>query len=178
MTTRHTTLNLVALGGLALIGGPAAAQVGINPYAGLPNFNAPAMRPYAAMPGLSPYLNIAGGVGNNRLNNAAINYFNFARPAIQAQNPLSGFYANSALQQQYIATQGAPGDEFIPDPFDVTSGRPRPAGHPTAFFNTGGFFNSLGTIGSARPQAGGGFRPQQQQQPTQQRQQLPAQQRR
>lgn len=170
---RHTTIGLIALGGLALTGGPAVAQVGINPYAGLPNVNAPNVRPYAAMPGLSPYLNIVGGIGNNR-NNAAINYYNFARPILQAQNPLSGFYANSALQQQYIATQGAPGDEFIPDPFDVTSGRPRPAGHPTAFFNTGGYFNSLGTIGSARPQAGGGFRPQQQQQ--QQRQ--PAQQRR
>lgn len=172
MTARHTTLGLIALGGLALTTGRAAAQVGVNPYVGLPNYNAPAVRPYAAMPGLSPYLNLyggpsRGGVGNNRLNNAAINYYNFTLPALQAQNPLGSFYANSALQQQYAATQVAPGDDVFMDPSDPTNTKPRPAGHPTAFFNTGGYFNSLGTIGAARPQAAGN-RPQQQQ-PAQQR---------
>src|SRR5262245_58544736 len=101
---RHATLTLLALGGLALTAAPAAAQV-YNPYAAINAYNPPSYRPYATGP-LSPYLNIfAGGRNgpNANLNNAAINYYNLARPVLDAQNPLYNYNTGGSLQQQFAA---------------------------------------------------------------------------
>ncbi|MFO0807492.1 MAG: hypothetical protein U0746_02620 [Gemmataceae bacterium] len=149
MTMRIVTMTLVTMGFTTLLTGRACAQ-GVNPYAAIPNYNAPNFRPYA-MPGLSPYLNIFGGGNNRNFNNAAINYYNFALPALQAQNPVANYYAGGNLQQQYTAAQLQPGDDISLDPMDPTSRLPRPSSHPTAFNNVGGYFNSFGTIGSTRP---------------------------
>ena len=120
--------------------GQAAAQ---NPYpynTGVPNPGGQYQRP----PVLSPYLNL-----NNR-GNPAINYFNFVAPQFQARQQ-----GNGGLQQQLPALQ--PGDDIALDSHNPTDRIPRAAGHPTSFMNTGGYFNSLGTIGAGggRPGAAG-----------------------
>jgi hypothetical protein len=106
-----------------------------NPFApSLPNPGAQYQRP----PVLSPYLNL-----NNR-GNPGINYFNFVQPQLQLQQPWMGF-------------QGPPlpmtpvGADVVFDPGDPTSVMPRSSAHPSTFYSTGGYFNSLGTIGAGRP---------------------------
>ena len=138
---RQLVLRIAATALALAAAGNASAQ---NPFpynTGVPNPAAQFQRP----PVLSPFLNL-----NNR-GNPAINYFNFVAPQMQANQGGYGGFQNQPLP----ALQA--GDDISLDPHDPTSRIPRPAGHQTAFMNTGGFFNSLGTIGAAgRPGSAGG----------------------
>jgi len=136
---------MLPFGGWLLLAGSASAQF---PQQGSSN---------AAISGLtgsplSPYLNLNSGRGS-----PAVNYYNFVRPALQAQ------------QQQFF---GGGGQAMFSDPYplasditlDPTGPLPRSTGLPTAFGTYGGYFNSMGTMGVPGFGRGG-----QQQQPQQNR---------
>jgi hypothetical protein len=84
---------------------------------------------------------------NNR-GNPAVNYFNFVAPQTVNIPPLMPLPSMPPPTMQ-------PGDDIMLDPQDPTSRIPRSSAHPTAFGNTGSFFNSLGTIGSGMGRSGG-----------------------
>jgi hypothetical protein len=134
--TRQLSRALVLLGGWLAAASPTAAQYPYPP----PGYQPGGASGTPARPPLSPYLNIVNGPGAN----PAVNYYNFARPALQAQQ----YY-----QQQQSAGLPLP----LTEPFglasapplglDPSSRMPRPTGHPAAFMNTSGYFNSMGSIG-------------------------------
>jgi hypothetical protein len=150
--TRHLFWTLAAVAAAA---GPAAAQypATFNPSGGYtgavfgPNMGTPVSPP------LSPYLNILGG-GRN----PAVNYFNFTRPALQAQQQFQQMQAGGG---PLAAPLGEPfgvasGDVlYAPPGQDPTTRLPTPTGHVATFGNYAGYYNSLGTIGVpfARPAA-------------------------
>src|SRR5262249_22906092 len=133
MTKPHLTHGLLAAAGALALAGPAAAQY-TPPGYGYPNYGAPGVGAYGAgvaRSPLSPYLNITAGV-----NNPAVNYYNFTRPALQAQ---------AALQQQNqsLPPLGEPfgvasQDVSLLPALDPTNKLPRPTGHPSAFQYYGG----------------------------------------
>lgn len=138
-------LHMTSIGVLAVLAGSAPAQFPFpyaqSPYAG-------AGQPQRA-PILSPYLNL------NNYGNPGINYFNFVQPQVQMQQPWMNF------QGPQVPTT-PPGNDVIFDPGDPTSVMPRSSAHPSTFFSTAGYFNSLGTIGSGAGRPGGIQAPQQQ----------------
>jgi hypothetical protein len=118
--------------------------------------------------GLSPYLNLRGGLGQNR----AINYFNFARPY------LGGTFGNAMVAPYapiHAVPGGGSGGRFFPvqAPFwDVDSVQPQqavanatpddngliptkmpPAGHGGGFNNTMGYFGVGSAMSGGRPGA-------------------------
>jgi hypothetical protein len=113
----------------------------------------------SARPPLSPYLNLLQGTGN-----PAVNYFNFTRPALQAQQ----FFQQPPSFGLPPAGEpfGLASTDVASDPRrNLTGQLPRATGHPTTFMNPMGYFNSYGTIGApfgrgagagaaARPQVG------------------------
>lgn len=129
-------------------GGPPPGLNAAQPQAMIPSFPTTAqpsvapVQPFSPMrPPLSPYLNLfRGGTGGI----SAIDYFNFVLPAQQATGSYVGRVPGSSFR---------PGVGFTPslDP-DVLlepASSLRPAGIPSVFQNTGGYFNSMGTIGMA-----------------------------
>jgi hypothetical protein len=147
---RHLYRTLMVAGAALVCAGPAAAQYPstfnsgggyIGGYAG-PNYGAPASPP------LSPYLNLFQG------GNPAVNYFNFVRPGLQAQQQYQQQQAGGGfpLTEPYGL---ASGDVlYAPPGLDPTARYPSPSGHAAAFGNLGGYYNSFGTIGA--PVARGG----------------------
>jgi hypothetical protein len=122
---RQLIRALLPAAALVAVAAPAAAQY---PY---PYPNAAVG---SAQSPLSPYLNLQSGRGN-----PAVNYYNFVRPGLQAQ------------QQQYSGYGGftnidpfSLGTDLTADP---TKQLPRPTGVPAYFMNYGGNFNAMGTIG-------------------------------
>jgi hypothetical protein len=145
---RHLSRTLLAAGGAVALAGPAAAQYPPGyPVGGYPGGYAGQAYTTPTRPPLSPYLNIFQGGGN-----PAVNYYNFTRPALQAQQ-----------QQQFQMNQPAQGEQFPLASVDVSADLrydptrriPRPTGHATAFGNYGGYFNSFGTIGGPGPRGAG-----------------------
>jgi hypothetical protein len=162
---QHLSRTLLLAGGALAVAGPAAAQFPTGAYPGGyqggypgggymggfagPNFGAPGRPP------LSPYLNILQGTGN-----PAVNYYNFTRPNLQAQQMQQQFFNQPPLVEPFGL---ASVDVSLVPQYDPTSRYPRPTGHPAAFGYIGGYYNSLGTIGvpfaragqpaAARPQA-------------------------
>jgi hypothetical protein len=130
----------VALGGWLASAGVAAAQYPYPPGSGTVGF------PAQARPPVSPYLNILQGTGI-----PAVNYFNFARPALQFQQqlqqppPLQQFLGPPLVEPFGLASTDV---SLLPQQRDPTKEYPRPTGHPAVFMSTGGYFNSLGTIGT------------------------------
>lgn len=102
-------------------------------------------------PALSPYLNLIRG--NNFGGIGAIDYFNFVRPAQQA----NGSFVGRPLGQNGPYNRTGFGGGLILDPETNLAATTRGAGGPATFLNYGGYFNRLGTIGQ-------GFRTGQQQQ--------------
>jgi hypothetical protein len=134
--TRHLLGMLLPAAAILAAAGPAGAQY---PY------------PYPTAGGvytspLSPYLNLQNGRGL-----PGVNYYNFVRPGLQAQ------------QQQYSGNVGLANI----DPFslgsdlgiDPTKQLPRATGslnaQPAAFMNYGSYFNNMGTIGGTTGYRGG-----------------------
>ncbi|MBX7105037.1 MAG: hypothetical protein K1X57_13205 [Gemmataceae bacterium] len=98
-------------------------------------------------PVLSPYLNLFRGAGGGGI--SAVDYYNFVRPAEQT--------AGSFIGRPFGQSVG-PGGRGIANTVDPETGLQsyaRPAGTPSAFMNTGGYFNRMGSIGMAgrAPQA-------------------------
>jgi hypothetical protein len=99
-------------------------------------------------PALSPYLNLfrggnVGGLGG-------IDYYNFVRPAQQLEGAFIG-----RLPGQFAVERFGRGmvDQATADQ-DYLNPAARPAGTPSAFMNTGGYFNRMGSIGmGVRPAA-------------------------
>jgi hypothetical protein len=139
---RHLSRTLLAAGGALALAGPAAAQYPTGyPVGGYPGGYAGQASTTPARPPLSPYLNILQGTGN-----PAVNYYNFTRPALQAQQQQQ-LQANQPAPQQVEQFPLASIDVSVDPRYDPTKRLPRPTGHPTMFGYSGSYFNSLGTIG-------------------------------
>jgi len=116
--------------------------------------------------GLSPYLNLRGGSGAGRLNNPAVNYYNFVRPYTGGtfgnavtQPPMTGtpgrttffpnqvpVYADEEPLRQRVDDKAKP-DENGLIPVDLP-----PAGHAAGFNNTMGYFGqSSASLGRPTP---------------------------
>jgi hypothetical protein len=141
---RHPHRTLLLLGGWLATAGAATAQY---PYPTAPGGYQPGgIAGTPARPPVSPYLNITQGLGN-----PAVNYFNFTRPALQAQQ----FYQQQqSFGPQFMGPSLASIDVALSPQYDPTGRYPAPTGHPSAFGYFGGYFNSMGTIGA--PLARGG----------------------
>ena len=132
----RSTIPISALSGMLAVAAPAVAQ---NPFpytpAGgqygtqQPNANQPRIAPP-----VSPYLNLL-----NR-GNAGVNYYNFVRPQLQAQQA-------PPATAPTMASAYAPEDVYV-DPQDPLSRWPRPTGHPTGFLSYQTYYNTFGTIGA------------------------------
>jgi hypothetical protein len=104
-------------------------------------------------PPLSPYLNLARGFSRGGGLNA-IDYYNFVRPITQPQGPYAPRGgAGMAFPYNPVPATVDPGVQLTPDAVL------RSAGTPSAFMNTGGYFNRMGTIGLGGRPAGGGRAP-------------------
>lgn len=129
--------------GLALIG--SAAQAQYAPYPGQPYYSTPPNAGPGLQAGqgtpLSPYLNLRAGNGGFGTN-AATNYYNFVRPAQQAQR--------AATLGAIGTTGGGPRQVYFPpgnldelgdaDAAERAKDRFGPTGHPVGFNNTFGYF--------------------------------------
>jgi hypothetical protein len=122
---RHLLGTPLATVAFIAAAGPAVAQY---PYA----------YPNASVGGtgspLSPYLNLQSGRGL-----PGVNYYNFVRPGLQAQNQQYSSYGGYTNIDPYSL-----GTDINADP---TKALPRPSGTAATFMNYGGAFNSMGTIG-------------------------------
>lgn len=160
--------TIIVLSILALTASTASAQFMGGYPGGYPGGNA-AGYPGLYGGGLSPFLNLRGGLGG--LRSPAVNYYNFVRPYT------GGTFGNTIVNPPTVG--GAGRQPFFPNQIpvyaDEEGGRqvidPRakpdenglipvdmpPAGHPSGFNNTMGYFGqpnaSLG-----RPQAARGRR--------------------
>jgi hypothetical protein len=138
---------MLTLCGTFAVAAPAAAQYPFpySPAGGQYGTQQPnAYQPRVAPP-VSPYLNLL-----NR-GNAGVNYYNFVRPQVQAQQ------APAAIPPT-IASAYAPDDVFL-DPQDPLSRWPRPTGHPAGFNSYQMYYNWFGTIGAPAQRAGAAQRP-------------------
>ena len=140
MTRRFTRPLALAAGALALAAGSAAAQ---QPPPGV--YQAPRSQ---FTPPVSPYLNIIGRNGGL----PAVNYFNFTQPYTVQQPYLQpqGQYLNAAP----TVTQPL-GEDVILEPGTSLAA----TGHPTAFNNLAGYFNTnapaLANRGQGQTRPGG-----------------------
>ncbi|MFL5327516.1 MAG: hypothetical protein ACJ8C4_01265 [Gemmataceae bacterium] len=166
MKRRLITLGWLAIGSVVFAqspddqgrtpayGGPttnAAIPQNQQPLGRYPTPNNPATMPQpyrSPRPGLNPYLNLSRG--GNGLN--AVDYYNFVRPAEQSLGWYSGRQPGP-----YTPSYRYGGTTLEPEVQVDPSTSLRPAGTPSAFMNTGRYFNSMGTIGAVT-------QPQQQQQ--------------
>lgn len=96
-------------------------------------------------PVLSPYLNLIRG--GNTPGSLAVNYFNFVQPA---QAATGSYMGRTPGQFSYERFGQPPG--FRTDADVEYAPTTRPAGTPSSFMNTGGFFNRMGTIGAGARQ--------------------------
>lgn len=94
-------------------------------------------------PVLSPYLNLARS--GNTPGSLAISYFNFVRPAEQATGSFIGRTPGQYSYQRFGQPVGVENEQDL-------APASRPAGTPSGFMNTGGYFNRLGTIGAGARQ--------------------------
>jgi hypothetical protein len=127
------TLPMLTFCGTLAVAAPAAAQYP-TPYAPAGGqYGTVQPNAYQPRPPVSPYLNLL-----NR-GNAGVNYYNFVRPQLQAQQA-------PVAMAPTIASTFAPEDVYV-DPQDPLSRWPRPTGHPAGFMSYQTYYNSLGTIG-------------------------------
>ena len=102
-------------------------------------------------PPVSPYLNILGRNGGL----PAVNYYNFTQPFTQQQpyfQPQGQFFTAPPAVTQPL------GEDVVLEPGTSLA----PTGHPTAFNNLGGYFNTTAAVapgrGQGRPGAAPGLR--------------------
>ena len=134
MTRRLTRPLALAAGALALAAGAAVAQ---QPPYQPPVSQQPPRAQYT--PPVSPYLNILGRNGGL----PAVNYYNFTQPFTQQQpyfQPQGQFFNAPPAVTQPL------GEDVVLDPGTSLA----PTGHPTAFNNLGGYFNTTTPVAAGR----------------------------
>ncbi|AWM38845.1 hypothetical protein GobsT_29290 [Gemmata obscuriglobus] len=135
---------LIAAGGLVTCA-TASAQYPMSPYyqppAAMPNVYNPANQP------LSPYLNLLRG------GSPAVNYYYGVRPGTvggTGQGLGAPFTAGGGQRALFFPQMAS-----APDPLQPREAAPGsvlpPAGHPTVFNSTGGYFPSPNNRGGMRP---------------------------
>src|SRR5437763_12471006 len=130
MTRRSTRPLALAAGALALAAGTVVAQPPPPVYQ-------PPRAQYT--PPVSPYLNILGRNGGL----PAVNYYNFTQPFTQQQpyfQPQGQF-----LNTPQPLTQPL-GEDVVLEPGTSLA----PTGHPTAFNNLAGYFNTTAPVAAGR----------------------------
>ena len=134
MTRRLTRPLALAAGALALAAGAAVAQ---QPPYQPPVSQQPPRAQYT--PPVSPYLNILGRNGGL----PAVNYYNFTQPFTQQQpyfQPQGQFLGTPQPLTQPL------GEDVILEPGTSLA----PTGHPTAFNNLAGYFNTTAPVAAGR----------------------------